>query len=208
MRTTKEPIRKAHTVGSSVVVTIDPSHVKRLNIDDLTFFVQKSIQHGILLEVKRLQDSKDESNEGENKNKNNDVIGGEVFPGSQPSITAWRVNSLEVMPLNSKIQYNNQEYKITPDKKIEVDRLTYEEAKNILEALDENLKTQKEYEYHQLSEDLELDSEEVWVKAGPSINIIKDPLEKPNSIIFQSITRIDDNVLTMTRIIIITNRST
>ena len=86
MRTTKEPIRKAHTVGSSVVVTIDPSHVKRLNIDDLTFFVQKSIQHGILLEVKRLQDSKDESNEDENKN--NDVIDGEVFPGSQPSITA------------------------------------------------------------------------------------------------------------------------
>jgi hypothetical protein len=31
------PIRKAHHVGTSVVLTLDPSHVKRLGIDELTF---------------------------------------------------------------------------------------------------------------------------------------------------------------------------
>jgi hypothetical protein len=65
----KYPIRKAHTVGSSVVVTIDPSHVKRLKIDEMTFFVQKSIQHGIVLEVRRLQ----------NTNEREEVVGGEVL---------------------------------------------------------------------------------------------------------------------------------
>jgi hypothetical protein len=65
---TKYPIRKAHTIGSSVVITIDPSHVRRLKIDNLTFFVQRSVQNGILLELKRLQDSKnDELKEDENK---------------------------------------------------------------------------------------------------------------------------------------------
>ena len=66
-RSPKDPIRKAHTVGSSIVVTIDPTHVKRLKIDDLTFFVQRSIQNGIRLEIRRLQDSKEEIREDENK---------------------------------------------------------------------------------------------------------------------------------------------
>jgi hypothetical protein len=48
------PIRKAHYVGSSVVLTIDVSHVKRLNIDELTFFVQKPIEKGIVLEIHKI----------------------------------------------------------------------------------------------------------------------------------------------------------
>jgi hypothetical protein len=49
-----EPIRRAHHVGASVVVTIDPSHVKRLKIDDRTFFIQKTIENGIILEMCKL----------------------------------------------------------------------------------------------------------------------------------------------------------
>ena len=48
------PIRKIHYVGTSAVVTIDQLHVKRLNLDDLTFFVQKSVPNGILLEKRIL----------------------------------------------------------------------------------------------------------------------------------------------------------
>ena len=50
----KYPIRKAHKVGSSFVLTIDPSHVKRLDIDDFTFFEQKPTSNGILLAKYRL----------------------------------------------------------------------------------------------------------------------------------------------------------
>ena len=82
-RSLKDPIRKAHSVGSSVVVTIDPSHVKRLKIDDLTFFVQRSIHNGIRLEIRRLQDSREEFREDEKKN----IADGKVFQ-AQPSITS------------------------------------------------------------------------------------------------------------------------
>jgi hypothetical protein len=75
----RHPIRKAHTVGSSVVITIDPTHVRRLKIDNMTFFVQRSIQNGILLEIRSLQDSKDESEE--------DAVDGKVFQ-AQPPITS------------------------------------------------------------------------------------------------------------------------
>ena len=51
------PLRRAHFVGTSVVVTIDPMHVKRLQIDDSTFFIQKPIQNGILMEMKKLAGS-------------------------------------------------------------------------------------------------------------------------------------------------------
>jgi hypothetical protein len=51
----KDPIRKAHFVGSSVVLTLDPIHVKRLGIDDSTFFVQKPVEDGILLQRCELQ---------------------------------------------------------------------------------------------------------------------------------------------------------
>ena len=50
----KFPIRKAHYVGNSVVLTIDPKHVKRLAIDDFTYFLQKPVANGILLEKRRL----------------------------------------------------------------------------------------------------------------------------------------------------------
>jgi len=49
----RDPIRKAHYVGTSVVVTIDQSHVKRLCIDDVTFFIQKPIDNGIILELRK-----------------------------------------------------------------------------------------------------------------------------------------------------------
>jgi hypothetical protein len=48
------PIKKAHYVGTSVVLTIDPIHVDRLQIDEATFFIQKPIENGILLEMRRL----------------------------------------------------------------------------------------------------------------------------------------------------------
>jgi hypothetical protein len=49
----RNPIRKIHFVGTSAVLTIDHSHVKRLDIDDLTFFEEKPTENGILLEVRR-----------------------------------------------------------------------------------------------------------------------------------------------------------
>jgi len=56
-RQTKYPIRKAHYVGTSVVLTLDPTHVKRLkrlSIDEMTFFIQKPVENGIILEKRRL----------------------------------------------------------------------------------------------------------------------------------------------------------
>jgi hypothetical protein len=50
------PLRRAHFVGTSVVVTIDPTHVRRLEIDDMTFFVQKPTANGIFFEVKKFGD--------------------------------------------------------------------------------------------------------------------------------------------------------
>jgi hypothetical protein len=50
----KFPLRRAHLVGTSVVVTIDPVHVKRLAIDEATFFIQKPIENGIILEIRKL----------------------------------------------------------------------------------------------------------------------------------------------------------
>jgi hypothetical protein len=50
----KHPVRQAHFAGSSVVVTIDPKHVKRLRIDDYTFFEEKAVDNGILLKVRKL----------------------------------------------------------------------------------------------------------------------------------------------------------
>ena len=49
------PLRRAHFVGTSVVLTIDPVHVKRLEIDDLTFFTEKPIENGIVLEMCKIQ---------------------------------------------------------------------------------------------------------------------------------------------------------
>jgi hypothetical protein len=49
----RNPIKKAHYVGTSIVVTIDHAHVKRLRIDDMTFFIQKPIENGIILELRK-----------------------------------------------------------------------------------------------------------------------------------------------------------
>jgi hypothetical protein len=50
------PLRRAHFVGTSVVVTIDPTHVKRLGIDEMTFFIQRPEENGIMLELKKFED--------------------------------------------------------------------------------------------------------------------------------------------------------
>jgi hypothetical protein len=57
----KHPIRKAHYLGTSVVVTIDPVHVKRLRIDDMTFFVQRPVENGIMLQMCKLNIGQDGS---------------------------------------------------------------------------------------------------------------------------------------------------
>src|SRR5215472_5582086 len=53
----KDPLRRAHFIGTSVVVTIDRCHVKRLGNDDVTFFIEKPIENGILLEMRKLNTS-------------------------------------------------------------------------------------------------------------------------------------------------------
>jgi hypothetical protein len=54
LKDNRYPVRKAHYVGTSVVVTLDPTHVKRLNIDDLTFFIQKPFTNGIILQMHKI----------------------------------------------------------------------------------------------------------------------------------------------------------
>jgi hypothetical protein len=54
------PVRRAHLVGTSVVIIIDPVHVRRLEIDDLTFFIQKEVNNGIMLEMRKLPIDSDE----------------------------------------------------------------------------------------------------------------------------------------------------
>jgi hypothetical protein len=56
-QTHKLPLKRAHFVGSSVVVTIDQAHVKRLAIDDMTFFLQKPVDNGIILEVRKFDEN-------------------------------------------------------------------------------------------------------------------------------------------------------
>lgn len=53
--TYKYPIEKTHKVGESMVITLHPSHIKRLNIDAWTFFSQEPIENGILLRVMNLK---------------------------------------------------------------------------------------------------------------------------------------------------------
>lgn len=49
------PTRKPHFVGSSVVLTLDPTQVRSLNIDKLTFFEMRPFENGIILERMRLE---------------------------------------------------------------------------------------------------------------------------------------------------------
>src|SRR5687768_14108892 len=51
-----DPVKKIHHVGQSAVLTIDKVHVRRLKIDDWTFFIQRPIKNGIKLEMKRFQE--------------------------------------------------------------------------------------------------------------------------------------------------------
>ena len=48
-------LRRPHFVGNSVVLTLDPTHVRSLNIDRLTFFEMRPIENGIILERMRLE---------------------------------------------------------------------------------------------------------------------------------------------------------
>jgi hypothetical protein len=59
----KHPVKKAHFVGTSVVLTIDPTHVRRLGIDEFTFFVEMPSENGILLEIRRLEAAKSKDSE-------------------------------------------------------------------------------------------------------------------------------------------------
>ena len=59
----KHPVKKAHFVGTSVVLTIDPTHVRRLGIDEFTFFVEMRTENGILLEIRRLEVAKSKDSE-------------------------------------------------------------------------------------------------------------------------------------------------
>ena len=50
----KIPLKKAHFVGSSVVVTLDPQIVQKFQIDENTFFIQEPTEDGILMRIKKL----------------------------------------------------------------------------------------------------------------------------------------------------------
>jgi hypothetical protein len=54
IKSNRYPVKKAHHIGTSVVLTLDPTHVKRLNIDELTFFIQKPFANGIILEMHKI----------------------------------------------------------------------------------------------------------------------------------------------------------
>lgn len=47
-------LRKVHHVGSSTVITIDPTIVKKIGIDDETFLLQEVIDGGILMKIRKL----------------------------------------------------------------------------------------------------------------------------------------------------------
>lgn len=50
----QNPIRRVHNVGNSMLVAIAPPLVKKLNIDEGTFFEEKETAEGILLVPRRL----------------------------------------------------------------------------------------------------------------------------------------------------------
>jgi hypothetical protein len=56
----KYPTKKIHFVGSSAVLTIDQSHIRRLGIDELSFFEEIPTQNGIQLELRKLVDPQKE----------------------------------------------------------------------------------------------------------------------------------------------------
>jgi hypothetical protein len=52
-KTQNNPIKRVHRNGNSAVIAIAPIHLKRLHIDDTTFFEEKAVPNGILLELKK-----------------------------------------------------------------------------------------------------------------------------------------------------------
>lgn len=54
LETPEAPVRKAHWINESCMMTIAPEHVKRLGIDKRTFFEQIPTENGILLRMRRL----------------------------------------------------------------------------------------------------------------------------------------------------------
>ena len=48
------PTKRLHYVGSSAVLTIDQSHIRRLGIDEFTFFEERPIENGIHLVMRKL----------------------------------------------------------------------------------------------------------------------------------------------------------
>jgi hypothetical protein len=61
----KNPIRKVYYVGTSAVLTIDPSHIRRLGIDEETFSEEVPAENGILLKMRRLVVPRKEEGEAE-----------------------------------------------------------------------------------------------------------------------------------------------
>ena len=55
IRAKKNPIRKVHYVGTSAVLTIDQTHIRRLGVDEFTFFEEKPVENGIHLEMRKLE---------------------------------------------------------------------------------------------------------------------------------------------------------
>lgn len=53
LRIEKEIIKKVHPVGSSMVITIHPNLVKKLNINEMTYLSQETIDDGILMKIKK-----------------------------------------------------------------------------------------------------------------------------------------------------------
>lgn len=62
----KQIIKKVHQVGASMVITIDPNLVKKLNINEMTYLSQEAIEDGLLMKIKKFTD--------DNKLNNNIVM--------------------------------------------------------------------------------------------------------------------------------------
>jgi hypothetical protein len=50
----KKIVKKVHQVGASMVITIDPTIVKKFNINELTYLSQEVIEDGFLMKIKKI----------------------------------------------------------------------------------------------------------------------------------------------------------
>jgi hypothetical protein len=60
-KTQNNPIKRVHKNGNSAVIAIAPIHIQCLGIDDTTFFEEKAVPNGILLEMKKFSTTDEES---------------------------------------------------------------------------------------------------------------------------------------------------